>query len=307
MTVAPLAALVPTAHADPSPPTYTVTNLGSGNTTFTAANGSVIPFEFAANQENQILSASANGSPIVSVSNGQTVYPFSLSPETTALNPYQTNIPVPVPVPYGGNSSENAKDPFSVALQPIMNANGIVVAVNASGVNDLSSDVAYYVQHNPNGSWGSPMIMWSGDWPQYGVASVAGLSVTGLNNLNQVLGQMAHGGVPYQGNNLTDTVLYNINSHTLINLSNSPAVQGYYVEYPLAIDDQGRILLEVTQGNNPHIQDTLLLTPDGVSSDPIILSAPEPGSWAVMALAVAAFAMHRTRERRRCQKASPSD
>jgi hypothetical protein len=42
----------------------------------------------------------------------------------------------------------------------------------------------------------------------------------------------------------------------------------------------------------------LQLTADGVSSDPIALATPEPGSLAVMALAMAVFAVHRIRERR---------
>ena len=51
----------------------------------------------------------------------------------------------------------------------------------------------------------------------------------------------------------------------------------------------------VAQPINGGPEHALLLTPDGVSSDPIVMSTPEPGSWAVMALAMAAFAAHRAR------------
>jgi hypothetical protein len=51
------------------------------------------------------------------------------------------------------------------------------------------------------------------------------------------------------------------------------------------------------------VLDTLLLTPVGLSSDP--LQVPEPGSLAVMALAMAAFAGQSIREHRRRRGHAP--
>jgi hypothetical protein len=64
----------------------------------------------------------------------------------------------------------------------------------------------------------------------------------------------------------------------------------------VAIDESGRILLEASPvAGGP--EQTLLLTPAGVSSDPLAVPAPEPGSFAVMAMAMAALAMKRKYER----------
>ena len=113
--------------------------------------------------------------------------------------------------------------------------------------------------------------------------------------MNQVLGSVEldpAGLAPYQA------VLYKIGTHSLINLSDYLLPQGYHDLHPLAIDDQGRILLWAAEGFN-SAEYTLLLTPAGVTSDPIPLATPEPGSLAVMAVAMAGLAVHRIRERRR--------
>ncbi len=301
--IALLGAVVSTAHADAITPSYTVTDLGTGTVTATAANGSAIAIDSV--QGNQMLSAAANGSQILTVSNGQSVYAFNLSP-VTVLNPNQpsmANFPLIESAPvWEPNTHGNPSNAFSIVTSAAENASGIVVATDYAGVYGYTSQgEAYYVQQSGNGTWGVPVAMWGGN-TQFFSQTSGGMSVTGINNLNQVLGTM---GVDPQYEIGTNAVLYNINTHSLINLSNYllslPQSPIYNNLAPLAIDDQGRILLSATSFSSEtgFSQVTLLLTPDGVSSDPIILSTPEPGSWAVMALAMAAFAAHRIRERRR--------
>jgi hypothetical protein len=43
-------------------------------------------------------------------------------------------------------------------------------------------------------------------------------------------------------------------------------------------------------------EDLLLLTPAGVSSNPLPAAAPEPSSWVVMTIGVAGFAAHGLRK-----------
>jgi hypothetical protein len=97
---------------------------------------------------------------------------------------------------------------------------------------------------------------------------------------------------------LNNAVMYDINTHTPTNLSTLPALASYLNLLPVAIDDLGRILVEASPvAGGP--EQALLLTPAGVSSDPLAVPAPEPGSFAVMMLAMATFAWKGIRERRR--------
>jgi MYXO-CTERM domain-containing protein len=297
MVICLLGSVVSTAHADPSPPTYTLTDLGSGNITFTTAKGDVIAVPSNPLQGTSGLVTSQ----IASVSNGQASYAFSTTPDTI-LSPGQgalAGIPLAEPVssslslPYVlGNPSYYT----ATAMGGLMNGNGIAALVDnyLSNSGSLSNVVAYYVQQNAGGSWGATTSAMVGQTTGYNGQIF--VSVIGLNGANQILLGTSYPGTQY------DSLVYNVNSHTLTDLATLPPfANGTYSNLlPIAIDDQGRILLQATSTSpSGWTQDTLLLTPDGVSSDPIILSAPEPSSWAVMVLAVAAFAAHRMRERRR--------
>jgi hypothetical protein len=169
------------------------------------------------------------------------------------------------------------------------------VAIDTSGVyGHFGSQAAYSVQRNADGSWGQTNVIWYGTQQEGQGPIIGGTTIAGINSHNQVLGTMSlTAAYP-----LTNAVMYDINSHTLTNLSTLPALAGYLNLLPVAIDDSGRILVQASPvAGGP--EQSLLLTPAGVSSDPLAVPAPEPGSFAVMALAMAAFAVKGIRERRR--------
>jgi hypothetical protein len=273
-----LSVAVSPALADPMPPSYTLTDLGAGNAAF---------------------STDASGNGIVIAPGGQVGYAF---PRTQIGLPNgglgnAANFPLAQPAPvWDPMTYGNPSNAYSYSQGGLMNANGIAVAVDYYGVTDhYATGEAYFVQRNADGSWGIPVAMWYGQGQFPFGSSVPGVSIEGINKLNQVLGTMT-------GNMLrgaTDAALYNIYTGKLTDLSNLGPLSGHYSNVqPIGIDDLGRILLEATPVNGGP-EHALLLTPDGVTSDPIIMSTPEPGSWAAMTLAVAAFAAHRARERRR--------
>jgi hypothetical protein len=227
----------------------------------------------------------------VRVSDGQTSYPFTFTPPTIVTSDPSIRNSIPLYTPFNA-SFDSSKYLVNMA----MNANGFVAAVeDVSSVGETYQGVAYFVQRNPDGSWGSPSGMWAGPFRDAFGPDNEGPTILGINKMNEAVGIMYDPSYPYSSN----AALFNMNTGVLTNLSSLSILSKYVYIYPLAIDDLGRILLEADPVSDGPEQ-TLLLTPDGVSSDPIILSAPEPGSWAVMALAVAAFAAHRARERRRC-------
>ena len=150
-------------------------------------------------------------------------------------------------------------------------------------------------QHGSGSTWTQPVSLWSGIEQPQG-PNPGGTTIDGINKLNQVIGTMA----VTTGSALTsNAVLYNINTGTLTNLSSLPAWSGFLNIQPIAIDDQGRILVQGSPvpGSGYQTEQTLLLTPAGLPIN--FTPVPEPGSLAVMALAIAAFAAHRLRDHRR--------
>jgi hypothetical protein len=288
-------ALDSTACADAITSSYTVTNLGSGTITLLASNGNSVPVDRTSVSYGTFASAlsnAANGGQIMSVSSGQVSYPFAFMPDA-ALTPYQGNLsnfpsavsaPVSNPLTYG-----NPLNAYSIVFNPLANANGTVVAIDSAGVfGHLGASSVYYVQRSPDGSWGTPNVIWSGNVRNDQGPSLGGVTIAGINNMNQVLGTI---GVD-SAYSLKNAVMYDINTHTLTNLSTLPALAGFLNILPVAIDDLGRILVEASPFP-PGTEETLLLTPSGVNSDPLAVPAPEPGSLVVMALAMAAIAIKR--------------
>jgi hypothetical protein len=298
-----LSAMATAACADPVSPSYAVTDLGPGAVTLTASSGALVPVNPGGSVD---WSTAGAGAQIVSVSNGQVAYPFTLIPPTP-LEPYEgtmSGFPLATPAPVNNPGSYgNPLNVYStIVSSALSNANGIVAAIDSAGVfGHQGAETVYYVQRNPDGSWGSPTVAWGGSTQFAQGPNVGGAAIAGINNLNQIVGTA---NVGYMGQS-NAVLLYDINSHTLTNLSTLPAVAGYLNLLPIAIDDQGRILVDAdpipgatVQARFGSAEQTLLLTPDGVSADPLSVPAPEPGSIAVLALAALAFAAHHNRGRR---------
>lgn len=260
---------------------FTVTDLGAGTPTF---------------------STGANGG-IVTVGNGATAYSFL--PDTgTALNAAQvgvSQIPVVAGAPIGDpNTYGDPSLAYSMPVAATTNGQGTYVAIDASGVyGHMGSAEVYSVQQNANGSWTNPVALWSGGEQSSGMPGTGQASIVGINKLGEVLGSGSLNAVT-SSTSLSQPYLYNLNTNTLLDLYSVGALQagGWNNLVPIAIDDQGRILLEASP--NPTSGDgsvhTLLLTPEGVSPD--AFSVPEPGTLAMAVMTIAAVAWRRALRRR---------
>jgi hypothetical protein len=276
----PLAALLSfvasTASADPiTIPGYTVTDVGSGTSTF---------------------SAGASGNGILNAPNGQS-YAFQQQ-SGTILTPGQgiaAGIPLLSPLSYPPDPSAAYVNLASAVMQP----GGLVAAVDNSGVGDITySQTAYFVEHNADGSWGQPIVIAQGPGQPAAGYTQAELGIVGITNANQLL----INNLNVSGLQSPNALLYNVNNQTTTNLGTLLLSAGYSEPQGLAIDADGRILLSAvavandSTGLGPH-QTELLLTPDGLSPDPIQVPVPEPGALAVMLVAIAGFVTHRICER----------
>jgi hypothetical protein len=272
-----LGSVLSSAQADPiTIPGYTVTDLGAGTPTF---------------------STDASGNGVLNAPNGQ-LYAFPQTPNTV-LTPGQgimSSFPQLEPPPH--NPSEDYGNPaydLSYVSSAIMNSNGVVAAMNFAGISGHENWYnEYAIQLNPNGTWGQPALVFSGSFGSAGAPEP--FKVVGLSLSNEIL--IFNNFTNSQAN---EALVYNVNSHTLTDLfsllsaSNLP----YYNLVPIAIDDDGRILLGASELNQTAgwTQTNLLLTPDGLSAAPLEVPAPEPASLTVLLLAMAGFAWHRRRER----------
>ncbi len=179
-----------------------------------------------------------------------------------------------------------------------MQSSGIVVAVDNLGIGDLTyTQAAYYVQHHADGSWGEPVTILQA----YGQAAAGNvqeaLAIVGISSTNQALINNLVGDPEHS----PTALLYNLNTQSTTDLGSLLQSAGYWEPKGLAIDADGRILLAaVKPGYGSGFGPTnLLLTPDGLSPDPIEVPVPEPGTLAVMLVAIGGFVTHRLRERRR--------
>jgi hypothetical protein len=275
-----LSGAIPAANA--SPLSFSVTDLGLGTATF---------------------GTDASGQTVVVASSGRTAYAFdpanavvqdgSLVP---VVSPVPSNLPILEPVQ---NPSGVPPTNFSVNSQFMMNANGFGVAIDSLGVwGHDSTDQVFFSHQNGDGTWGTPVRMWTGI-PQYMInGPKVDARIFGISNTNLVLGTMGFG--PYDHN----TAVYDINNRSLLDLTQylynvsargaagfvsmgERGDDGWWSALPIGIDRDGRILVQATAGvvGQSH---TLLLTPDGATSDPI--AVPEPSSVALAVVAASWFA-----------------
>jgi hypothetical protein len=290
-----LGAVVSTAHADAIGTSYSVADLGSATPALSTSNGTAVPVDLTSVASGGFATAlwtAANGGQFTTVTAGGASYPFTFTPAAalTAYHGIMASFPPPAAPPVNDpNTYGNPVNAYSVLSSPLMNANGIVAAINAVGVyGHYGTESAYYIQRNADGSWGSPVGIWSGALQFAQGPNVGGATLAGINNLNQILGTMSVSNGVYSS---TDAVLYNIGTHSLTNLSTLPALAGYLNIQPIAIDDLGRILVAASPivGSPLQGEQYLLLTPSDPQSSPV----PEPGSIAVLTLAIVAFAVRK--------------
>ena len=269
------------AQAGPIQSSYTVVDLG--------------------NDPDGLMTTNAGGTAVVSP-NGQVAYPFAQTDWGTYSVPNLASLPVPVPTPTPAEYDDLVNS--SRASQATLFPNGIAIAIDQVVQNFGPSDtmvnyVPYYVQQNANGSWGQPVTL-PGGYTYQGPAPTNGPSggmSYGFNQAGDVLV-----GTPIQTLTAAATsygyFIDNINTQTETYLNTLPVLvnNGFSNLRVLAMDADRRILM---LANGPTGSDDLVLvSPPGVSSAPIPFNTPEPSSFAVMALAVAAFARARFRRQR---------
>ena len=275
-----------TAYANPIAASYTVTDLG------------VVPSTASSPQ----FSTDANGNGVVLATNGTTSYPFPQTLSGTSMST-PANFPLLDPVP---SSTSGTFSTYSSVQGVTLYPNGIdhgdrfrrrrCEAGQQSSWNRLD---AYYVMQNPDGSWGQPIAVASSG-TQYGASASflnmeSGFSVSLSKSGNILIGNTNQSA----GYPMNEASVYNMSTQTTTDLATIPYLvsNNYSNLRAIAIDDDGRILVEALhQTSSTASEDFLLLTPAGLSPDP--LPIPEPSTLAVMTLAVAAFGIHRTLERR---------
>lgn len=276
---------ISTARADAISSSWTVVDLGSsgGFVTPPGPNGSV---------------GGVNGP----------VYAFPQSFTGSIVStPANFTLADPVPTSYDGIPGQG----FSFVQGGVMlYPNGIAMAMDEYGFNAYTvgteyeswraADI-YYVQRNPDGTWGQPVVLMS-TGRQTGNEGLIPNITASLSKSGYVVELTSS--IP--GLTTNDTAVYNIYTHQFTDLSRLPQIvnNGYSNLIGTHIDDNGDILAyanHVTGPNSEAGNDLVLLIPPGASPSPIEAAAPEPGSWAVMALAMTAFTMHRLRTRRLCR------
>jgi hypothetical protein len=251
------------AKADPL---YTVTNLGStSDISFTTAGGGTISWptnNLAANQ-------------LGGVSNGQVSYAFATMPDTVLVQGQGalTNVPA---------NLDSFPSQFQFAgpeVSGLSNANGFAALVVSLPVVNLSAayDTAaiYPIGSNGQVDWSQGATITSSPNSE---VNGGGIGIAGINAASQVLLGTSFAGAE------SDSLVYNLATRSLTDLDSLPAIlaAGYTNLRPIAIDNQGQILVTAIPADSPGAAVTLLLTPNG---EPIV-TAPEPSTcitWALIA------------------------
>jgi PEP-CTERM motif len=249
------------------------------------------------------FSTDSNGNGIVIAPNGQVAYSFPQTPNTV-LTPGQgimANFPQLPTHPGPGDYGDPAYD-FNNVTSAIMNSNGLVAATDQAGVSGhLYTGSALAIQHNADGSWGQATTFFTSGSLAQGIDYGNGFTIVGLSKSNEILIN-----IPNSYISIANSLVYNASTNTTTHFTKVLSdVNGYYYANirALAIDGMGRIVLSANRSplnNNgpwPPPQTNLLLTPDGVSSDPIELTVPEPSTLALMLLAMAGYAIRRASRR----------
>ena len=174
-------------------------------------------------------------------------------------------------------------DPLAAAP---MNANGLVLGAARSGIDGhdaYTTTGIFAVQRQADGSLGTPRVLWTSQNLSNPARAVD------INVRNEVLGQWADVG----GNSWRHWLVADAITGEVKNLPIE--FGGWYIETMNALDDRGRILA-FSQSFGHDGQHALLLTPEGVSSDPI--ATPEPSALMALGVAGSAWVVRRRRGRR---------
>jgi hypothetical protein len=258
------------AKADP---VYSITNLGPGDITLTTASGSTSTAVIPGGGN---ITPSGATSQLASVSNGQVSYSFSTTPETMLVQGQGplSNVPAnldsfPSQIPLGGPE-----------VSGFSNANGFAAVVvslpilNPGFAYDTAS--IYPIASNGEVNWSQGATITSS--PNNGLDG-GFTTIAGINTANQVLVGTSVGTMP------SDALVYSLSSKSVTDLDTLSAITsaGYFDLQPVAIDDQGQVLVTAERDTpTGPVFDTLLLTPSG---EPIV-TAPEPSTcitWALIA------------------------
>ena len=154
------------------------------------------------------------------------------------------------------------------------------------------ADGSYTQTRQADGSFAPLTPLWSTRDNFYSGGQVA--RVLDLNNSGQMLGVDSGMWMYYGGR---DFFVYDL--HTRIRTELAPLLPPGWIiaRPPIAIDDQGRVLLYADKpyvpGSNTPAE-LLLLTPAGLASGPI--ATPEPSTLATLAVAIAGLVYRRHRK-----------
>lgn len=267
------------AHADPM---YTAIDLGTGNLTYG-------------------VDSSGNGT--VTGSTGQT---YLFNPAQNYLPSQWTGMSVGVPTvepaPVGSPlTNGNPSYAYSSSTLSIMNSHGLAAGINFYGVDGhLGSSEAFLTQMQASGSWGAAIPLWAGTMTMgepYSEIGIEGIAANG-----QILG---HGVVDPNVNGPETLFLYDTKTQSLTNLTNLVNAMTWTNSTRLSpgqiptwmlqnvnghIDDQGRLLVQATEGQGGPVHN-LLLIPDNLPGNQVL--APEPAAWAAFALLIGGLVAHR--------------
>jgi hypothetical protein len=275
-----LGSLSSAAHGAPIS-AYTLIDLGSGSPTYRT---------------------DAIGAGILVAPDAQAGYSFPRSmPGTPITAP--ANFPLLDPVPTGPFPAIS-HTPYSAVTNVTLYSNGIATAVDRVGVNAQPDNYswarsdAYYVVRNTDGSWGQPVALAQGQtYSGAGFVNLFGTSITGVSANGEILTLVRN----VTGTSVNfQSYVYDTLTKTSIDLATLPVVSaGNFSDIrAVAIDDLGRIVaLAQRRGASGTTDDVILLTPQGINSNP--LNLPEPSTLAVIIVGSVGLAIHRLRARRR--------
>ena len=251
-----------------------------------AMNNTAVPYSITNLGTSESFSTDSDGNRVVVASDG-TRYSFPGStPQTwTPASPSQAGVPIPSQYP-SQNTIEGGFYPYG----GLSNANGtFVVAANyyspTRTIND-SDSVLYTFNRKSDGSFG-PATVFETVF-QY-VTTNSSIRPLLFNNNNLLLASLGNtwGSSGWQ--------LFDLRNDQSWELYHS--MGGYWMNNPVAMDDQGRILMTGSvNGPDPGPTSYFLLTPDGMTSNPI--PAPEPTALVTLgSVSIGLLIRRRFRER----------